>query len=102
MINRAEYDIFASIPHSMPNEEIDIFSLSASFFASLLGFTLNAINIETDQFYADFNVEVFDISGKLLLSSTSSTISLKSFASGMYIVKVKCGDTTQELKVEKH
>ena len=24
MINRAEYDIFASIPHSMPNEEIDI------------------------------------------------------------------------------
>ena len=28
MINRAEYDIFASIPHSMPNEEIDIFNLS--------------------------------------------------------------------------
>ena len=26
MINRAEYDIFASIPHSMPNEEIDIFN----------------------------------------------------------------------------
>ncbi len=26
MINRAEYDISASIPHSMPNEEIDIFN----------------------------------------------------------------------------
>ena len=64
--------------------------------------TTDVINLETDQFYADFNVEIYDVSGKLLLSSRSSTINLKSFASGMYIVKVKGGDTTQELKVDKH
>ena len=64
--------------------------------------TTDFITLETDRFYSDFNVEIFDVSGKLLLTTSSLTINLKSFASGMYIVKVKCGDTTQELKVDKH
>ena len=50
--------------------------------------------------YADI-VEVFDLSGRLLQTTNSTTISLKDYAKGIYVFRVAYGDRVEELKVVK-
>ena len=59
-------------------------------------------NIVTIQGYnGSINVEVYDFTGKLLQTANSTTISLKDYAKGIYLLKVAYGDIVEELKVVK-
>ncbi|HHZ65258.1 MAG TPA: T9SS type A sorting domain-containing protein, partial [Flavobacteriales bacterium] len=47
------------------------------------------------------DVEVYDLSGRLLQSTNSTTISLKDYPSGIYSFKVSYGERVKEIKVVK-
>ena len=47
------------------------------------------------------NVDVYDLSGRLLKSTNNTTISLKDYAKGIYVFRVAYGDIVEELKVVK-
>ena len=47
------------------------------------------------------NVELYDLSGRLLQTSNSTTISFKGYVKGIYLLKVAFGDKVEELKVVK-
>ena len=63
--------------------------------------TKDIVTIEIDGFHNKAIVEIFDISGRLLMTTDSSTIDIKGFAKGIYLFKVQYGEKIAELKVEK-
>ena len=46
-------------------------------------------------------VEVYDVSGRLIIKSTLKTIDLEEQSKGLYLLKVNANGTTQEFKVFK-
>jgi hypothetical protein len=45
------------------------------------------------------NVEVYDLQGRLLETTTNTSLSLKQHAKGIYVIKVSYGDITEEVRV---
>ena len=55
--------------------------------------TIDAENFE--------GVEVYDVSGRLILGSKLKTIDLEGQSKGLYLLKINASGTTQEFKVLK-
>ena len=63
--------------------------------------TNDLITLEIEGYNGSVNVEVYDLQGRLLETTTNTTISMGEYAKGIYVFKVAYGDSTQELKVVK-
>jgi hypothetical protein len=63
--------------------------------------TNNLITLDIEGYNGSVNVEVYDLQGRLLETTTNTTISMGEYAKGIYVFKVAYGDRTQELKVVK-
>ena len=59
------------------------------------------INISVENFNGYFKAELYDLIGNKLQSSTETTINLRDYAKGVYILKVAYGDRSGEIKVIK-
>ena len=57
--------------------------------------------VELQGINGSFNVDVYDYAGKYLQSTNRSTIDLSDYSSGIYFLKMACGDKTKELRVVK-
>jgi len=63
--------------------------------------TNNLITLDIEGYNGLVNVEVYDLTGKLLQSTTNTTISMGEYAKGIYVFKVAYGDRVEKLKVVK-
>jgi hypothetical protein len=63
--------------------------------------TNNLITLDIEGYNGSVNVEVYDLQGRLLETTTNTIISMQEYANGIYVFKVAYGDRTQELKVVK-
>ena len=63
--------------------------------------TNNLITLDIEGYNGLVNVEVYDLTGKLLQSITNTTISMGEYAKGIYVFKVAYGDRVEKLKVVK-
>ena len=63
--------------------------------------TKNLIKLDVEGFNGPINVEIYDLQGRLLETTTNTTISIGEYGKGIYVFKVAYGNRTQELKVVK-
>jgi len=63
--------------------------------------TKEKINISVDNFNGNIQTEVFDLIGNRLKTTSETTISLRGYSKGIYILKVAYGDRVEEVKVIK-
>ena len=63
--------------------------------------TDDLITLDIEGYNGFVNVEVFDLTGKLLKTTTNTTISMGEYAKGIYVFKVAYGDVVEKLKVVK-
>tara|TARA_B110000977_G_C10987415_1_gene458487 strand:- start:58 stop:1005 length:948 start_codon:yes stop_codon:yes gene_type:complete len=63
--------------------------------------TKNIIQIEIENNNGRFKVELYGFTGKLLETTNETTISLRNYSKGIYILKVAYGDRVEEFKVIK-
>ena len=63
--------------------------------------TNDLITLDVNGYNGSVNVEVYDLSGRLLKSTNNTTISLNNYAKGIYVFRVSYGDIVEELKVVK-
>ena len=62
--------------------------------------TYDQITLEMEEGYnGSINVEVYDLTGKFLKTTTNTTISMGEYAKGIYILKVSYGEKTKEVRV---
>ena len=60
--------------------------------------TSGKLTIDTENFEG---VEVYDVSGRLIIKSELKTIDLEEQSKGLYLLKINANGTTQEFKVFK-
>ena len=63
--------------------------------------TKENITISIDNFNGNILTKVYDLKGNELQNSNETTISLKDYAKGVYIIKVSYGDRAKEVKLIK-
>ena len=63
--------------------------------------TYDEITISFDNFNGNIQTEVFDLIGNRIKVTKETTISLRNYSKGIYILKVAYGDRVEELKVIK-
>ena len=63
--------------------------------------TRQDITISINNFYGNIRTEVFDLVGNRLKSTNETTISLRDYSKGIYILKVAYGNRVEEVKVIK-
>ena len=63
--------------------------------------TNDLITLDISGYNGTITTQVYDLSGRLLKSTNSTTISLKDYAKGIYVFRVEYGDRVEELKVVK-
>ena len=63
--------------------------------------TKEDITISTNNFNEKINTEVYDLIGNKLQTTNKTTISLRDYARGIYILNVAYGDRVEEVKVIK-
>ncbi len=63
--------------------------------------TNDLITLDISGYNGTIETQVYDLSGRLLKSTNSTTISLKDYAKGIYVFRVEYGDRVEELKVVK-
>ena len=63
--------------------------------------TNNLIKLDIEGYNGSVNVEVYDLQGRLLKTTTNTTISMSEYTKGIYAFKVAYGDRVEELKVVK-
>jgi len=61
--------------------------------------TSDQIIIDIKGYNGRINIEVYDLSGRLLETTTNTTVSLKKQAKGIYVFKVSYGEITEEIRV---
>jgi len=61
--------------------------------------TQDQITIDIKGYNGVVNVEVYDLQGRLLETTTNTIISLKKHAKGIYVLKVSYGEVTEEVRV---
>ena len=59
------------------------------------------ISISLENFIGNIKTEVYDLIGNKLQTTNETTISLRDYARGIYLLKVTYGDRVQEVKVIK-
>ncbi|MDC0339398.1 T9SS type A sorting domain-containing protein [Flavobacteriales bacterium] len=63
--------------------------------------TQDQITIDIKGYNGRVNVEVYDLQGRLLETTTNTKVSLKKHAKGIYVLKVSYGEITEEVRVAK-
>ena len=63
--------------------------------------TKEDITININNFNGNIQTEVFDLIGNRLKVTKETTISLRDYSKGIYILKVSYGDRIEEVKVIK-
>lgn len=63
--------------------------------------TKENITISLQNFNGNIQTEVYDLIGNRLQSTNETTINLRDYAKGIYILKVAYGDRVEEVKVIK-
>ena len=63
--------------------------------------TKENINISLNNFKGNIQTEVFDLIGNSLKTTNETTISLRNYSKGIYVLRVAYGDRVQEVKVIK-
>jgi hypothetical protein len=61
--------------------------------------TNDLVNLEIEGFNSLFEVEIYELQGRLLETTKSKTVSLKKYSKGIYIFRVSYGDITEEVRV---
>ena len=61
--------------------------------------TQDQITIDIKGYNGVVNVEVYDLQGRLLETTTNTIVSLKKHAKGIYVLKVSYGEITEEVRV---
>ena len=61
--------------------------------------TSDQITIDIKGYNGLVNVELYDLQGRLLETTTNTKVSLKKHAKGIYVLKVSYGDITEEVRV---
>lgn len=61
--------------------------------------TQDLITLEIEGYNGPINVEVYDLTGKLLKTTVYTTISMGEYAKGIYVFKVNYGDVSEEVRV---
>jgi plastocyanin len=61
--------------------------------------TKDLVNLEIESYNGSFNVDIYDLQGRLLETTKSRTISLKKYSKGIYVFRVIYGDITEELRI---
>ena len=61
--------------------------------------THDQITIDIKGYNGPVNVEVYDLQGRLLETTNTTTISLKKYSKGIYVFKVSYGEITEEVRV---
>jgi len=61
--------------------------------------TSDQITIDIKGYNGVVNVELYDLQGRLLETTTNTTVSLKKHAKGIYVLKVSYGEITEEVRV---
>ena len=61
--------------------------------------TSDQITIDIKGYNGVVNVEVYDLQGRLLETTTNTIVSLKKHAKGIYVLKVSYGEVTEEVRV---
>ena len=61
--------------------------------------TSDEITIDIKGYNGVINVELYDLQGRLLETTTNTIISLKKHAKGIYVLKVSYGDITEEVRI---
>jgi hypothetical protein len=82
-----------------PNLSIIEFSNNINVFPNP---TNENITISVSSFNGNIQTEVYDLIGHRLQTTNETTISLRDYARGIYLLKVAYGDRVEEVKVIKH
>ncbi len=61
--------------------------------------TNDQITIDINGYNGPVNVEVYDLQGRLLESTNTTTVSLRKYERGIYIFKISYGEITEEVRV---
>ena len=61
--------------------------------------TSDQITIDIKGYNGNVNIEVYDLQGRLLETTTNTIVSLKKHTKGIYVLKVSYGEITEELRV---
>ena len=61
--------------------------------------TNNLITVHINGYNCSFNIEIYDLQGRLLETTNKTTISLKKDSKGIYVFRVSYGDKTEEMRV---
>ena len=61
--------------------------------------TFDQITIDIKGYSGVINVNVYDLQGRLLETTTNNIVSLKKHAKGIYVLRVSYGDVTEEIRV---
>jgi len=61
--------------------------------------TNDLIALEIEGYNGPFEVEIYDLQGRLLETTKSRTVSLKKYSKGLYVFRVSYGDITKEVRV---
>ena len=61
--------------------------------------TNDLITLEIETYNGPFEVEIYDLQGRLIETTKSRSISLKKYSKGIYIFRVSYGDIIEELRV---
>ena len=63
--------------------------------------TSEKINISVDNFNGNIQIEVYDLIGNSLQLTNETTLSLRGYSKGIYVLKVSYGDRVKEVKLIK-
>ena len=98
-VNSLSINNFTQLHNSCSNTtSINTFTPDFTLFPNP---TNDLITIDIKGNNGSINVEVYDLQGRLLQTTNSTTISLKDYAKGVYVFRVSYGDRVEELKVVK-
>ena len=82
------------------NNGTNLINKRANFFA-FPNPTKKDITISTHNYNGNFQAELFDLIGNKLQTTNETTLSLRNYSKGIYILKVTYGDRFEEVKVIK-
>jgi hypothetical protein len=63
--------------------------------------TNDLITLDIEGYNGSFNMDIYDLQGRLLETTKSRTISLKKYSKGIYFIKVSYAEKTEEIQIFK-
>jgi hypothetical protein len=79
-------------------EQIDLYNSSILIYPNP---TKNNVQININNYFGSVSVKLFDFTGKLLKSTTNTSLSLTDYPDGIYLLKVTYADHLEQFKLVK-